>query len=98
MLGIIFFYRLRYKDHSPIVKEYKKLNEQNKRENFMKVFLAFLLPERIYRYYFLKEGIDVATPPVKKPLHKQSWATMKHATSSMLRIWDFSPGLVLENP
>ena len=35
MLGIIFFYRLRYNDHSPIVKEYKKLNEQNKRENFM---------------------------------------------------------------
>ena len=72
MLGTIIFYRLRYNAHSPIVKEYIKLNEQNKRENFMKVFLALLLPERIYRYYFLKEGIDVAKPPGRKALHKQS--------------------------
>ena len=59
----------------------------------MKDFLAFLLPERVYRYYFLKEAIDVALPPGKKPLHKQSWATMKHATSSMLRFGIFPPDL-----
>ena len=40
----------------------------------MKVFLALLLPKRIYHYHFLKEGTDVATPPGKKPLYKQSWA------------------------